>query len=249
MDASPPRTPSGAPVRAALMITCLGDMLFPDTGVSIVRLLRGLGVTVEFPPGQTCCGLPLFNSGYHPEAAKAAARLIEIFSDAPYVVVPSGSCAWMVKHEVPGLLKDTPLAAEARRLAERTYELSQFLVRVLGRTTFTSRVRGRVTYHDSCHLLRGLHESATPRTLLANLDGVELVELPGHDECCGFGGSFSVRLPEVSSAILEKKLTNVEATGAACVVACDAGCLMQMAGGLSRRNSPVRAVHLADLLG
>jgi L-lactate dehydrogenase complex protein LldE len=154
----------------------------------------------------------------------------------------------MVKHEVPGLLKDTALAAKARRLAERTYELSQFLVRVLGRTTFTSSVRGRVTYHDSCHLLRGLHEADAPRQLLANLEGVEVVEMAGHDECCGFGGSFSVRLPEVSSAILEKKLTNVEATGASCVVACDAGCLMQMAGGLSRRNSAVRAVHLADLL-
>ena len=237
-----------APVRAALMITCLGDMLFPDVGVAIVRLLRSLGVTVEFPPGQTCCGLPLFNSGYHADAAGAAERLITIFKDAPYVVVPSGSCAWMVKHEVPGLLKDTPLADEARRLAGRTYELSQFLVKVLGQTRFTSRVRGRVTYHDSCHLLRGLHEAATPRTVLRNLEGVELVELPGHDECCGFGGSFSVRLPEVSTAILDKKLANVEATGASCVVACDAGCLMQMAGGLTRRNSPVRAVHLAELL-
>jgi L-lactate dehydrogenase complex protein LldE len=231
------------------MITCLGDMLFPETGVAIVRLLRSLGVTVDFPPGQTCCGLPLFNSGYHREAAAAAARLVEIFRDASSVVVPSGSCAWMVKHEVPGLLKDTPLAAEGQRLADRTYELSQFLVRVLGRTAFRSRVRGRVTYHDSCHLLRGLHEAAAPRTLLANLEGAEVVELPGHDECCGFGGSFSVRLPEVSSAILDKKLANVEATGADCVVACDAGCLMQMAGGLSRRKSRVRAVHLADLLG
>jgi L-lactate dehydrogenase complex protein LldE len=230
------------------MITCLGDMLFPEVGVSIVRLLRSLSVTVEFPPGQTCCGLPLFNSGYHAEAAGAARRLIEIFKAAPYVVVPSGSCAWMVKHEVPGLLKDTPLADEARRLADRTYELSQFLVNVLGQTRFSSRVRGRVTYHDSCHLLRGLHEAKTPRAILSNLDGVELVELPGHDECCGFGGSFSVRLPEVSTAILEKKLTNVEATGASCVVACDAGCLMQMAGGLTRRNSAVRAVHLAELL-
>ena len=235
-------------VRAALMITCLGDMLFPEVGVSIVRLLRALGVTVEFPPGQTCCGLPLFNSGYHAEAAGVARRLVEIFKDADHVVVPSGSCAWMVKHEVPGLLKGTPLAAEARRLADRTWELSQFLVRVVGRTSFTSRVRGRVTYHDSCHLLRGLHESAAPREILANLDGVGVVELPGHDECCGFGGSFSVRLPEISSAILDKKLANVEATGAACVVACDAGCLMQMAGGLTRRKSSVRAVHLAELL-
>lgn len=241
--------PDPAPIRAALMITCLGDMLFPDVGEKIVRVLRRLGVTVEFPAGQTCCGLPLFNSGYHAEAAGAARRLVEIFKDAPYVVVPSGSCAWMVKHEVPGLLGDTPLADEARRLAGRTYELSQFLVRVLGATRFTSTMRGRVAYHDSCHLLRGLHESAAPREILANLDGVEAVELPGHDECCGFGGSFSVRLPEVSTAILEKKLANIEATGADCVVACDAGCLMQMAGGLSRRKSKVRAVHLAELLG
>ena len=237
-----------APIRAALMITCLGDMLYPDVGVAIVRLLRKLGVVVEFPPGQTCCGLPLFNSGYHGEAAGLAHRLVEIFRDAPYVVVPSGSCAWMVKHEVPGLLKDTPVAEDARRLAAKTYELSQFLVRVLGKTKFTSRVRGRVTYHDSCHLLRGLHEAATPREVLSGLDGVEFVELPGHDECCGFGGSFSVRLPEVSTAILEKKLGNVESTGAACVIACDAGCLMQMSGGLTRRSSPVRAVHLAELL-
>jgi L-lactate dehydrogenase complex protein LldE len=235
-------------VRAALMITCLGDMMFPEVGVSIVRLLRALGVTVEFPQGQTCCGLPLFNSGYHEEAAAVAQRLVTIFGDAQYVVVPSGSCAWMVKHELPGLVKDTPLAAGARRLAEKTYELSQFLVRVLGKARFKSTVKGRVTYHDSCHLLRGLHESASPRDILRNLEGVELVELPGHDECCGFGGSFSVRLPEVSTAILDKKLANVESTRAQCVVACDAGCLMQMSGGLTRRNSAVRAVHLAELL-
>jgi L-lactate dehydrogenase complex protein LldE len=239
---------AAARVRAALMITCLGDMLYPDVGVAIVRLLSKLGVTVEFPRGQTCCGLPLFNSGYHVAAREVAERLVTIFRDAPYVVVPSGSCAWMVRHEVPGLLKDTPLAADALRLAAKSYELSQFLVRVLGKTSFTGRVRGRVTYHDSCHLLRGLHESATPREILANLEGVQLVELPGHDECCGFGGSFSVRLPEVSTAILDKKLANVEATGATCVVACDAGCLMQMSGGLTRRRSPVRAMHLAELL-
>lgn len=240
--------PDAPPIRAALMITCLGDMLYPDVGVAIVRLLRKLGVTVDFPRGQTCCGLPLFNSGYHAEAAQVAGRLVDLFREAPYVVVPSGSCAWMVKHELPGLMKNTPLAGEAQRLADRTYELSQFLVRVLGRTTFTARIKGRVTYHDSCHLLRGLHEATTPRQILAGLQGVDVLPLPGHDECCGFGGSFSVRLPEVSSAILEKKLTNVEATGAACVVACDAGCLMQMAGGLSRRKSTVRALHLAELL-
>jgi L-lactate dehydrogenase complex protein LldE len=234
--------------RASLLVTCLGDMFFPEVGVRIVRLLRGLGVEVEFPAGQTCCGLPLFNSGYHVEAAAVAARTIPLFEGAEHVVVPSGSCAWMVKHEYPGLVKDPALRRAAEALAGRTNELSQFLVTVLGKTRFTSTVRGRVTYHDSCHLLRGLHESASPRAILGALPGVEFVELPGADECCGFGGSFSVRLPEVSSAILDKKLDHVAATGAACVVACDAGCLLQLGGGLTRRAASTRAVHLAELL-
>ena len=233
---------------ASLMVTCLGDLFFPEVGVSIVRLLRRLGVAVDVPADQTCCGLPLFNSGYHADAAGVARRTVELFGDSEHVVVPSGSCAWMVKHEYPGLLADTTLARAAVELAARTHELSQFLVRVLGVTEFTSAVRGRVTYHDSCHLLRGLHESESPRTLLSNLEGAELVPLPGADECCGFGGLFAVRLPEVSSQILAKKLANVESTGAACLVACDAGCLMQMGGGLTRAKSRVRALHLAELL-
>ena len=233
---------------ASLMVTCLGDLFFPEVGVSIVRLLRRLGVAVDVPADQTCCGLPLFNSGYHADAAAVARRTVELFGDSEHVVVPSGSCAWMVKHEYPGLLADTTLARTAVELAARTHELSQFLVRVLGVTEFTSAVRGRVTYHDSCHLLRGLHESESPRTLLGNLEGAELVPLPGADECCGFGGSFAVRLPEVSSQILAKKLANVESTGADCLVACDAGCLMQMGGGLTRAKSRVRALHLAELL-
>ena len=239
------------PTRASLMITCLGDMFFPDTGVAIVRLLRRLGVTVDFPRGQTCCGMPLFNSGYHDEAAAVAARTVRLFERSEHVVVPSGSCAWMVKAEYPGLLaksRDAGLAEAATALAARTWELSQFLVDGLGVETVDSPFTGTVTYHDSCHLLRGLGESRTPRTLLQGVAGARLVELPGADQCCGFGGSFSVRLPEVSSAILDKKLANVEATGADCVVACDAGCLMQMGGGLSRRGSRVRAVHLAQVL-
>ncbi len=236
------------PIRASLMVTCLGDLFFPEVGVRIVRLLRRLGVTVEFPGGQTCCGMPLFNSGYHKEAATVAARTLGLFRNSEHVVVPSGSCAWMVKQEYPELLRDPALKQAAARLAGRTYELSQFLVKVLGRAEFRAAVSGRVTYHDSCHLLRGLHESESPRTILRHTKGVELVELPGADECCGFGGSFAVRLPEVSSQILDKKLKNVEATGAACVVACDAGCLMQMGGGLRRRASRVRALHLVELL-
>lgn len=231
------------------MITCLGEMFFPEVGVAMVTLLRRLGVTVEFPRGQTCCGMPLFNSGYHYDAALVAQRTVGLFAGAEHVVVPSGSCAWMVKTEYPGLLKDDPaLKASAEVLAKKTYELSQFLVDVLGVTSVESSFRGKVAYHDSCHLLRGLGESRAPRTLLRGVTGCELVELPGSDECCGFGGSFSVRLPEVSTAVLDKKLANAEGTGADCLVACDAGCLMQMGGGLTRRGSRVRAVHLAQIL-
>jgi L-lactate dehydrogenase complex protein LldE len=231
------------------MVTCLNDLFYPEVGEAVVRLLERVDVAVDVPAGQTCCGLPLFNSGYHAEAAAVAARTLPLFRDAEHVVVPSGSCAWMVKHEYPGLLRAAGREAEARALAARTWELSQFLVRVVGCAAFTSRVPGRLTYHDSCHLLRGLHEAEAPRTLLRGLAGAEFVELPGSDECCGFGGSFAARLPEVSTAILGKKLAAVEATGAGCVVACDAGCLMQMRGGLGRRDASVRALHLAEVLG
>jgi L-lactate dehydrogenase complex protein LldE len=233
---------------AALLVTCLADMFYPEIGVRIVRLLRRLGVRVDFPSGQTCCGLPLLNSGYRREAAAVAARTVPIFRDAEHVVVPSGSCAWMVVHEYPALLAESAQRAEAERLARRTWELSQFLVDVLGVTRFRSGVAGRLTYHDSCHLLRGLGVSTAPRTLLRNLRGAEFVELPRGDECCGFGGSFSVRLPEVSSAILDRKLSAIETSGAGCVVACDAGCLLQLGGGLGRKGSRVRPLHLAEVL-
>jgi L-lactate dehydrogenase complex protein LldE len=235
-------------VRASLMITCLGDLLFPEVGVAIVRLLRRSGVTVDVPPGQTCCGLPLFNSGYHAQAAAVARRTLGLFGRAEHVVVPSGSCAFMLKHEYPGLLRDGAERRAAEALAARTHELSQFLVRVLGCREFEAVLPGRVTYHDSCHLLRGLQEAASPRAVLRGARGVELVEMPGADECCGFGGSFAVRLPEVSGAILDRKLGHVEAAGVPCVVTCDAGCLLQIGGGLRRRGSRVRALHLAELL-
>ena len=237
-------------VTASLMITCLADLFFPEVGVATVRLLRRLGVQMSFPEGQTCCGMPLFNSGHHDDAAAVAARTVDLFAGAEHVVVPSGSCAWMLKAEYPALLaRDARRHAAALELSARTRELSQFLREVVGiEAGAGSGFAGKVTYHDSCHLLRGLGERAGPRALLERVPGVELVELPGADECCGFGGSFSVRLPEISAAILGKKLDNVERTGAGCVVACDAGCLMQMRGGLSRRRSPVKALHLAQVL-
>lgn len=240
------------PPTAALMVTCLVDLLYPDVGIAVVRLLRRHGVTVRVPEGQTCCGLPLFNSGYHREAARVARRTIPLFSDAEHVVVPSGSCAWMVKAEYPRLFPDDPgTAAAATALAAKTHELSQFLFQRQApeRAERSGDARRlRVTYHDSCHLLRGLGESRAPRALLGHAPGVELVELPGADECCGFGGSFAVRLPDVSGAILRRKLENVRATGADAVVACDAGCIVQMAGGVARAGDRVRVLHLAEVL-
>ena len=149
-----------APLRASLFVTCLVELFYPEVGVAIVQLLRRLGVTVDFPANQTCCGLPLFNSGYHGEASRVARRTLPLFAASEHVIVPSGSCAWMVKREYPGLFDDDPaLRQEAEALASRTYELSQFLVKVLGRSRVTTNFRGKVTYHDSCHLLRGLGEA------------------------------------------------------------------------------------------
>jgi len=239
---------------AAILATCLVDVFYPEVGVATVRLLRRHGVRVAVPDGQTCCGLPLFNSGYHGEAARVARRVLGLFADTEHVIVPSGSCAWMVKAEYPNLFRDDPAsAAAARALSARTYELSQFLAQVIQpgaiRPVQPPDVAGsqRVAYHDSCHLLRGLDEAEAPRRLLRHA-GVELVELPGADECCGFGGSFSLRLPDVSGAILRRKIENIRASGASTVTACDAGCLMQIAGGLRRAGDRVRVSHLAELL-
>jgi len=163
-------------VKVSFMITCLGDVFFPEVGVAVVKLLRRLGVTVEFPEGQTCCGMPLYNSGYHDDAAAVAARTLDVFAGAEHVVVPSGSCAWMVKAEYPGLLAhDSRRQKAAQELAARTRELSQFLVEVMGIERVASSFQGKVTYHDSCHLLRGLAESRSPRTLLQGVPGVELI--------------------------------------------------------------------------
>jgi L-lactate dehydrogenase complex protein LldE len=235
---------------AALLVTCLVDVFYPEVGLATVRVLRRHGIRVSVPAGQTCCGLPLFNSGYQAEAARVARHTIRLFAGAEHVVVPSGSCAWMVKAEYPHLFGDDPAArVAAEGLASRTSELSQFLTRVLGvrGDAPAARDAGTVTYHDSCHLLRGLGESRAPRALLTGA-GVELVELPGADECCGFGGSFAVRLPDISGAILRRKLESIRRTGADAVVACDAGCLMQIAGGLARAGDRVRARHLAEVL-
>jgi L-lactate dehydrogenase complex protein LldE len=235
-------------MRVSLMITCLGDALFPDAGVATVRLLRRLGVAVDFPAAQTCCGQPHFNSGYHGDACDLARHTIRAFAGESMVVTPSGSCAAMVKLEYPELFHDGPAwRAKAEDLARRTHELSDFLVNVLGVEDVGARFEGRVTYHMACHL-RGLGLLTEPERLLKRVKGLEYVPLERADECCGFGGSFAVRFPQISGAMVGDKAAFIEKTGASVVVATDAGCLMNIAGCLRRRGSAVRALHLAEVL-
>ena len=235
-------------MRVSLLVTCLGDALFPAVGVATVRLLRRLGVVVDFPAAQTCCGQPHFNSGYRDDARALARHTIRAFAGTQPVVVPSGSCAAMVKLEYPELFHDEPAwHGQAVDLARRTHELSDFLVNVLGVEDVGARFDGRVTYHMACHL-RGLGLLTEPERLLRRVRGLELVPLERADECCGFGGSFAVRFPAISGAMVRDKASLIEQTGADAVVATDAGCLMNIAGCLRRRGSKVRALHLAQVL-
>jgi L-lactate dehydrogenase complex protein LldE len=235
-------------MKVALLVTCLGDALFPDVGVATVRLLRRLGVEVEFPTAQTCCGQPHFNSGYHDDARDLARHLLKTFSGSQLVVVPSGSCAAMVKLEYPELFHDDPVwHRRAVDLAQRTHELSDFLINVLKVENVGAHFDGRVTYHMACHL-RGLGLLTEPERLLKAVRGLEYVPLERADECCGFGGSFSVRYPGISGAMVQDKAAFIEKTGVKAVVATDAGCLMNIAGCLRRRGSAVQALHLAEVL-
>ena len=251
--------PRSEQVRASLFVTCIVDQFYPPVGESAVRVLRGLGVDVDFPEAQTCCGQPAFNAGFTRLAADAARRLLVAFRGGRYVVAPSGSCAAMVKIFYPELLRDEPENhAEARQLADRTYEFSQFIVDVLGRPYPFDRTASqqpnddggaaKVTYHEGCHLRRELGAVWQPRSLVRSLPGVELVEMEYPDECCGFGGTFSVKFADISGAMLADKLDRIEATGADAVVACDSSCLMQIEGGLRKRGSTVQTLHLAQLL-
>jgi L-lactate dehydrogenase complex protein LldE len=233
-----------------LFVTCLVDKFMPDTGFAVVEILERLGLTVEFPLAQTCCGQPAYNGGFWDDARQMARHTIDVLSqsDAP-VVVPSGSCAEMIIHHYPTLLAgDTVYAPRARQLAGRTYEFSQFLVDVLGITDVQAHFGGSLTYHASCHGLRGLGLKEQPRQLLAHLSGGEQKDLPGAEECCGFGGLFAVKMGDISAAILEKKLDNIESTGAEVVVGGDVSCLINIAGGLHRRGSKIQVKHLAEVL-
>ena len=229
-------------MRVALFVTCLADTLQPSVGRATVALLEHLGVEVEFPRAQTCCGQLHLNAGYPEVAAGLAQRFVEVFAGYDAVVAPSGSCAGHVQAHV------AEHAEDPEGVAARTFELSEFLVDRLGVTDVGSRFEGSVTYHPTCHSLRTLRLGDRPESLLRGVVGVDLRPLGEATECCGFGGMFAVRNADVSTAMLADKLRRVEETGADVVCACDASCLLHIGGGLERRGSPVRAVHLAEVL-
>jgi len=233
-----------------LFVTCLIDSFFPHVGEAMVRVLNRAGVRVDFPAAQTCCGQPAFNAGLRSDARPLAEQTIRVvvMTNGP-VIIPSGSCGAMIRQGYLELFKDDPKwLARARSLAERTYEFTEYLVDVRGVTDVGARWPGRLTYHASCHLLRSLGVDRQPRALLAKVREAELVDLPGFDECCGFGGVFSVEHPEVSAEMLKRKIDNLETTGSPTLVLCDTGCLMHIQGGLHRQGRDRRVVHIAEVL-
>ena len=231
------------PPRVALFITCLVDFLFPRVGEATVEVLEHFGVEVDFPQAQTCCGQPAFNAGHRPEARTAALHFLRVFEDAEAVVAPSASCvAMVVEHYVALFDDDAALARRFEALAAKTYELSQFLTEILGVESIPGRLEGSVAWHHSCHGLRGLGIGEGPQKLLRSIDGLEMRPLPGAEVCCGFGGLFAVKFPQLSTDMMGEKLDNFEASGAACLSATDCSCLMHLQGGLERRGRESRGL-------
>jgi L-lactate dehydrogenase complex protein LldE len=233
-----------------LFVTCLVDTFYPETGEAIVSILRRLGVSVDFPAGQTCCGQPAFNAGLRADARRLAEQTIKVFESAPGdVIVPSGSCAAMLKQGYPELFAADPLwLPRAEALSARTHEFTEYLVDVLGVTDLGARWAGKLAYHASCHLNRHLGIDRQPRALLAAVREAEIVELPGAVDCCGFGGVFSVEHPELSAEMLKRKLSNLELSQSPTLVVADTGCRMHIAGGLHRQKKNQRVVHIAEVL-
>lgn len=232
-----------------LFIQCLVDSIYPEVGLSMVRLFENLGIPVECPSDQTCCGQPAFNSGYRGEARVAAKQFIEIFESAEVIVCPSGSCVDMVKHQYPALFDDDPRwQKRAEAVSRKIFELTEYIVDILKIEDVGALFKGKVTYHDSCHLFRNLGIADQPRKLISKVRGIQLVEMKNSDKCCGFGGTFAVKYSDISTAILEEKVDNIIATGADFVVGCDISCLMNIQGMLSRRDSHIKTMHIAQLL-
>jgi L-lactate dehydrogenase complex protein LldE len=237
------------PPLVGLFVTCLVDFFRPNVGFAAIKLLKDAGANVEVPESQTCCGQPAYNSGDRADAKAIAQEVINTFEQFNYVVAPSGSCAGMLKLHYPTLLAEDPQFMErARALAAKSYELTSFLVEVLGVDKVKARFGANVTYHDSCSCLRELEVRDAPRRLLASVDGLALSEMEETEVCCGFGGAFSVKYPDISNAIVEAKVRNIAKSGAACLLAGDLGCLLHISGKLSREGSPVECRHVAEVL-
>lgn len=232
----------------SLFIPCFVDQLAPQVGIDTADVLERVGYRVRFPEAQTCCGQPAFNTGYWDEARDVAERFIHIFSDSEFIVSPSGSCTTMVREFYRELLKDRPMLNQAISVGERTYEFAEFLVKVAKVTDVGSAFPHKVTYHDSCHALRELGLKQEGRELLQHVSGLELVDLPYSEECCGFGGTFATKFPMISAAMGDTKAGNIDKTGADFVTASDPSCLLHMDGMLRRRNSRARTIHLASIL-
>ena len=237
------------PVKADLFATCIIDQLFPEVGVSVVRVLRRFGAQVGFPEGQTCCGQALYNSGYTREARELAVKTLREFRHSEYIVVPSGSCSAMMKVFYLDLLEDDPaLLSEAEAFSRKVYEFSEFLTGVLGVEEAGVEGSGSAVFHPGCHLLREMEVREAPQSLLRSISGLEMKEMPNAETCCGFGGSFSVKLPHISEGMLADKVASVRESGADTLVSCDMSCLMHIGGALRRQTPEVEIRHIAQVL-
>lgn len=236
-------------MTVGLFVTCLVDLFRPRVGFAAVELLERAGCQVAVPKAQTCCGQPAYNSGDNGHARAVAATLLDAFDGFDYVVAPSGSCAGMIRDHIPELFADDPVLADrAVALGRKTYELTSFLVDVMGMPTAIASYQGTVTYHDSCSGLRELGVKDQPRRLLKGVDGLTLTELPSAEICCGFGGTFCVKYPDISNKMVSEKTAAIADTGADTLLAGDLGCLLNMAGKMSRESRPIRAFHVAEIL-
>ncbi|MBS4206027.1 (Fe-S)-binding protein [Lederbergia citrea] len=235
-------------MKVSLFATCLVDMFHSNVGKAAVEVLEHLGCEVDFPESQVCCGQPAYNSGYVKESKVAMKRMIETFKDAEYVVGLSGSCAYMF-HEYQHVFKEDPVwEPKAKALAEKTYEFTQFIVDILKVEDVGARLAGKVTFHTSCHMTRLLGVTEAPMKLLNHVKGLEFTELPGKDKCCGFGGTFSVKMAQISEQMVDEKVQHVEETEAEYLIGADCGCLMNIGGRIDRVGKQIKVMHIAEVL-
>jgi len=235
-------------LKVSLFATCLVDMFQSEIGKSTVELLERLDCVIDFPKAQTCCGQPAYNSGYVKVSKEAMKNTIRTFENAEYIVCPSGSCANMIKDYEQIFVHDDIWRERAKAVSSRTYELTQFIVDVLKIENVGAKLNGTATYHPSCHMTRLLQVRNAPKTLLQNVEGLELIELPLKENCCGFGGTFSVKMGQISKQMVDEKVSTVQQTGAHYLIGSDAGCLMNIGGRINRKDLNVQTMHIAEVL-